>query len=507
MIHLKTIISEAKITEKNLETAVLTIKKLLEKKLSTKLYRYGGPAGYCAIQNGKGILFMYKDDGKLKAVRFNYVQGAIDSVTTWKEYRPGEPGSFTIEFGELNLLGIAKKLVDLLTAPLKAQEVPIYFVESYLTEAKRIPAVDFIAKFQEKFPNVDLSSVTQDQLEVILRANDLQLPSVISATRKKGIYNLAAVLNNTKTAASTDTEKDYYIKITAQDRATKKFTSVRGDVVASQLLDTVRTAVTNPNVEKLRRDPNSMFANLSALTRVVARGAKKALVIIGGAGIGKTHTVTETLHDEGLVKGEDWFMIKGKITTASLYQTLFMHRKGKLLVFDDTDSVWGDQDAANILKAALDSYPVREISWSSAKTMNVARWEKYKREEYEEKIDEMLESGEVETPKFPSSFEYTGSIIFISNLSKDKFDSAVLNRSAKIDMTLTDDEVFARIESIIDKIGDPSVPAEIKKEILQTIKDKTKEGLLSAPSIRTFVGAEEFFKSGLPNWRDLLEYM
>ena len=221
-----------------------------------------------------------------------------------------------------------------------------------------------------------------------------------------------------------------------------------------------------------------------------------------------SHQVFETLKNEGKVKDKDWILIKGKITTAALYQTLFMHRKGTILVFDDADSVWGDQEAANILKAALDSYDVREVSWLSGKTQNVSLMTPEEKEEFYTDIDLRLRSDPTDSKiKFPSTFEYEGHIIFISNLPKNKLDSAVLNRSMVIDMDLTQEEIFERLESILPFIGKKDVDIEAKKEILAFLRKRSTMKPNEMMSIRTFIGAEDVYSSGMPNWRDLLDYI
>ena len=221
-----------------------------------------------------------------------------------------------------------------------------------------------------------------------------------------------------------------------------------------------------------------------------------------------TFVVTQTVNSEGLQKGKDWFIIKGKITTASLYQTLFMHREGGLLIFDDADSVWGDAEAANVLKAALDSYETRTISWISGRTVNVSRMSDEEKTDFNVNLDRKIqENPEDPKNKFPSEFEFEGRIIFISNLKYEKFDSAVLNRSAKIDMSLTQDQVFLRMKSILQHLGDKSVPIDIKVEILGFLQAQTNKGLMTDVSMRTFVAAEDTYRSGLPNWKDLIDYV
>jgi hypothetical protein len=56
-----------------------------------------------------------------------------------------------------------------------------------------------------------------------------------------------------------------------------------------------------------------------------------------------------------------YYIAKGTCSAAGLYELLFIHRH-KLLIFDDFDSVLKDEDCVNYLKAALDTYAIREVS-------------------------------------------------------------------------------------------------------------------------------------------------
>jgi hypothetical protein len=274
--------------------------------------------------------------------------------------------------------------------------------------------------------------------------------------------------------------------------------------------DAVQAGLDSPNVQKEMEDPNTLFGIMSDLVKLVRRGNRNALLIYGGPGTGKTYTVTETLKKEGYEKNRDWFLVKGRITTPSLYQTLFMHREKHLLVFDDTDSIWNDDDAANVLKAALDSYEERTISWMTKQTVNVSLMTEGEKEAFCQEVDAELAANPNESykVKLPSEFEYRGRIIFISNLPYKKFDTAVLTRSAKIDMTLTDAQMFYRMKSILSTLGDPKVPLNVKEEIFEFIKTSSETGAAaSAPSMRTYVAAEDLYKSQLPNWRELLNYV
>ena len=97
------------------------------------------------------------------------------------------------------------------------------------------------------------------------------------------------------------------------------------------------------------RDPEIMFSNLKNLTKMVAKGLQPSLVVTGMAGMGKTHVVKQTLEEAGLKESTDFVHFKGRATAAGLYITLY-ENSDKIIVLDDCDSVFKDDDAINILK-------------------------------------------------------------------------------------------------------------------------------------------------------------
>jgi hypothetical protein len=131
---------------------------------------------------------------------------------------------------------------------------------------------------------------------------------------------------------------------------------------------------------------NQKFDFLSDLTTMVVNNTTPSIVVVGQGGLGKTHSVLATIKDND-VDESNFLFIKGYSTARGLYNTLY-DNNGKLIVFDDCDSVLEDKIALNILKSALDSYEKRTISWSAR--MNKA-------------------------DVYPQSFDFTGRIIFISN--------------------------------------------------------------------------------------------
>ena len=136
----------------------------------------------------------------------------------------------------------------------------------------------------------------------------------------------------------------------------------------------------------MRISINKRFDILQDLTTLVTRRVMPSLVVTGGPGNGKSHTITKTVQENGLIESDHYVVFKGYSTARGLYNTLYDHN-GKLIIFDDCDSVLEDKTSLNILKSALDSYDKRTISW-------------------------MAKLGK--SDEYPNQFDFTGRIIFIS---------------------------------------------------------------------------------------------
>ena len=219
------------------------------------------------------------------------------------------------------------------------------------------------------------------------------------------------------------------------------------------------------------RDPEVMFENLERLTKMVGRGIQPSLVITGMAGVGKTHLVKETLTQLGLRESYDFEHFKGKATPAGLYMTLYAN-SDKIVVLDDCDSIFKDDDAVNILKAALDSYDTRQISYISSKPL---------KDEFGEPI--------------PSRFEFTGKIIFISNIHQSKLDAAIRSRSFVSDISMNTEQMFIRMEQLMESM-ERSIPLPAKRQALDIMKQlNAKFGGVDI-NLRSFIKAARICAMG-----------
>ena len=223
-----------------------------------------------------------------------------------------------------------------------------------------------------------------------------------------------------------------------------------------------------------KRDPKVMFNNLERLTKMVGRGIQPSLVITGGAGLGKTYLVKKTLTDMGLEEAKQFVHFKGRATAAGLFVTLY-ENSDKIIVLDDCDSVFKDMDAVNMLKAALDSYDTRKLSYISTKPLKDA---------YGDPV--------------PRHFEFTGKIIFISNISQSKLDEAIKSRSFVSDISMNTKQMFQRIDDLKNDI-EKKIPSEVKNKALEIMKSLEKKYDGVEINLRSFIKACRICAMGFDN--------
>lgn len=130
------------------------------------------------------------------------------------------------------------------------------------------------------------------------------------------------------------------------------------------------------------------------MTEGALDAAVRGFILSGAPGVGKTYNVETAVRQREEDVGRDKFrhtIIKGAITPIHLYITLWNYQKrGNVIVLDDADSIFFHDDGVSLLKAALDSSPVRTITWASS-------------------------ASELKGEDIPQTFEYNGSMIFITN--------------------------------------------------------------------------------------------
>ena len=201
------------------------------------------------------------------------------------------------------------------------------------------------------------------------------------------------------------------------------------------------------------------FSYIREAVEMVISGINTSALITGRSGVGKTYLVREVLQQASLKKDEDYILVSGYSSAFGLYKLLY-ENSDRFIVFDDCDSAFSDPKSISLLKAALDNYNVRRVSWFSEKTDNKEDIEPY--------------------------FDFTGRIVFISNLYAERIDEAIRSRSFCMNLRMTNAEVTEHMRNLI-KVIEPSIAIEIKEEVLNYID--TISSCFEVYGLRTFIQA------------------
>ena len=209
---------------------------------------------------------------------------------------------------------------------------------------------------------------------------------------------------------------------------------------AESILEVVET----PEVETTETDEEIVerlrerFDILNDMTQMSIDGVVRGMVVTGPPGVGKSFGVEQVLEKNSMfdkIAGNRlrFGIEKGAASAIGLYKLLYSYAdKGNVLVLDDCDTVLYDETSLNLLKAALDSSKKRRLSWNT-------------------------DSSLLRREGIPDSFEFKGSVIFITNLRFDKVRGkikdhldAIMSRCHYLDLTMdTAREKLLRVKQIV----------------------------------------------------------
>lgn len=458
-------INEASFGSANMEKAANLFASLLSKKVGA-LYPYGGVENYSEKyiksngHTGIGYRFI-TDNGKAYRIDFDETaRGRLSGLTIWDSLGNEDPSTYINIPYEINSVQAANMIIQAaLTTGSGAQFAAEILTESAISEASK----------------PDLSKLD---------------PSLLtkSGALKRGAYDLWKKYGVDLEGKTWDDLK----KISSEVQVTsagKERTSRQTEVAKA----------TDALSKKKYADADTVFEDLKDLVRMVLTSAQPSLLVTGMAGVGKTYTITETIKAKLGPEGGKWVTVKGKASTLGLYQALFLNRN-KLVVFDDCDSVFGNADSINILKAALDSYDTRIVSWQTKLTQDVSQFNARELQDYYEEVEVAIKEGNPKV-KLPNRFEFNGKIIFISNIEASKMDNAIKSRSFVIDITLERSALLKRIQSLLPSI-DPSTPIKLKQEAFDALKDFSGDQPIT---MRSVLKAIRLRQSNSPRWRELIK--
>ena len=273
------------------------------------------------------------------------------------------------------------------------------------------------------------------------------------------------------------------LKIPAKRGRPSKAMIAAREVAAAKLIKPRRSDA------EVLEDLTMRFGMLAKLTKAAIDRNTRSLVVSGAPGIGKTFTVEQVLENE---RNARFTVVRGTLSGVNLYKLGYEFRNpGNVIVLDDADGIFNDEDALNILKALCDSSDNRRVHW-------------------------LKESHALKEDEVPQQYDFHGAMIFISNIPfQDMVDrgggkliphfEALLSRSLYLDLMLHDRQAIALWVRHVATAGKlfrrEGVSEAIGAEIL-TFIDTHRDNLREL-SIRTLMKGCALAKGNPRDWKQM----
>lgn len=232
------------------------------------------------------------------------------------------------------------------------------------------------------------------------------------------------------------------------------------------------------------------FMVLDRMIEKIINDKIRGCLISGAPGCGKTYAAESALLDaeaQGFIK---LVTLKGTTSAIGLFMSMYEAMSSKsVLLLDDCDNIWGDEQSLNLMKAALDTNNRRWISWNK-------------------------DSSVLKKNAIPNAFRFDGTVIFITNkdiLGESEKETkmavhyrALLSRVLMIDLGIhSKREIMIRVEQLIRESSflEDNDLSEIQGNIIIEWLKKNKDHLHSL-SMRTACHLGSHMKQD-EDWDDL----
>ena len=364
-------------------------------------------------------------------------------------------------------------------------------------------------------------------------------------------YNDMLALAKAKTASKLASTGKLYLM---GRKANGAFFRVKGlDEYTAQLERLISREIAAQGGEDGRKNMEQQYEEMNSKVELIAGGRSnfiKSLLITGAPSSGKTYNVMQTIHKLGLKEHKDYVVKKGRISASSMYRTLIEQIDG-MVIFDDCDSVVEDKNGVNMLKGALDTDPVRELSYDVKGTINVGAMEPERRTELVNAISRLFKgkptnadiellslyvkkkkkSDDEDDDDFdfdgisagpnaakiqemsayfqqhlPNKIDFRGRVIFISNMQESEWDSAILTRAFTINMDFSSQEMLDFIDRIKGGIKAPNITEEEKQEVMDFLRDRYVTGKLKR-TVNFRLVQQCFDLRLVSNWKSLVSQL
>ena len=450
----------------DIERAVQLTCNILGKRLGTKFYLSPIPDDVEKIGVGKVTgQCAYSADGR--QIRFNTKFGAtsgeIESIDIW--FRIKQNPDLTIETQGISIVKIIHVIQDAFTN----KKTDSYQLEERIVAKSQGKVSTDIAESinawytdmkvdEDKLAKTRMKhlynqgylywyhNVREDEYKLVPEASFRNY--MIQAFEKHGIRN---IFMRTVTTHKAGKEKQI-----TDERSSKKFDEV---TYAFTLRDTIEFLKTN--------------------VRLVTRGYENAMVIAGTAGVGKTRLVEQTLKEDNV----KYRSFSGGIKNPqALFNILSRNNDPNLvLVFDDADAILSKK-YEDITKAILaPGRKGRKVMWYDAK---------YK---------------DIDSKKYSPEIIFKSRVIIITNMPKKKISSAIISRTAPIEINVDIPDIVDDLRINLNNIMTefPDITYAMKEEVLDFLEEYL--GGVDVIDYRIFTRCVAIRASGVPDWKKMIK--
>jgi replication-associated recombination protein RarA len=262
--------------------------------------------------------------------------------------------------------------------------------------------------------------------------------------------------------------------------------------VLAERAEMLRKTATPRDDAEVLKDLIKRFGMLDKLTRGCISNDIRSMIVVGAPGVGKTFTVESILENTPDLKYE---IVKGGLSAVELYKMGYRNRRpGSVVIIDDADSIFSDEEGLSILKAMCDSSSTRRVSW-------------------------LKDSSTLREDDVPQTYDFQGSFIFISNIDFQRYIDtggnkyvvhfeALMSRSLYLDLRVHDRQAISLwVEHVATHgkmFAKESVSEAVGKDILAFLKKNRDD--LREYSLRTAVKLCGLAKSH-DDWKDMAQVL
>ena len=342
---------------------------------------------------------------------------------------------------------------------------------------------EFIAKAMQENPAVTAQEVFNTMMEAGYMTTLPSVQSGMSRFRKSGMLTPSGPTANGHVNGQNGAAGGYAAPIFVNGLKIEKTNA------------SAATKINGENYAQRYKVIKDRYSSFEALAEQVCLGTFPSLIVSGPPGLGKSHTVKKVIQKLGLVethaggaefaaddakatntKQNTASWISGTIRGPGLYIQLWEQREGGILILDDSDDIFRDETALNLLKSVLDSKDQRIVSYH--------------------KLANFLEKNDI-----PQSFEFKGSVIFCTNIDmeaemqKNNILSphfhALIDRSLYLHLAMRNQhDYFVRVNQVIEEGLFEQLELDKKeiKEVIKFVKDNLENFYLLSLRLVYYIG-------------------